>query len=75
MKLKKERKKIVEYGKKLIENGLTKGTGGNLSIYNPEEGLMVWMSNNILHFSLIKILHLRFSKNGFSVSQSVAITI
>lgn len=38
--LEKERKEIVEYGKKLIETGLTKGTGGNLSIYSREKGLM-----------------------------------
>ena len=50
MKLKKERKKIVEYGKKLIENGLTKGTGGNLSIYNPEEGLMAISPSGIGYF-------------------------
>lgn len=38
--LEKERKEIVEYGKKLIETGLTKGTGGNLSIFNRERSLM-----------------------------------
>ncbi|SDH47768.1 Class II Aldolase and Adducin N-terminal domain-containing protein [Halanaerobium congolense] len=40
MKLELEREKIIKYGRKLVESGLTKGTGGNLSIYNPEEGLM-----------------------------------
>ena len=36
-----ERKKlIVEYGKKLVTSNLTKGTGGNLSIYNREKNLM-----------------------------------
>ena len=40
MILQKERQLIVEYGKKLITHGLTKGTGGNISIYNKEEGLM-----------------------------------
>lgn len=29
-----ERKLICEYGQKLITSGLTKGTGGNLSIYS-----------------------------------------
>lgn len=33
MLLKSERELIVEYGKKLIQSGLTKGTGGNISIY------------------------------------------
>ena len=36
MILQKERELIVEYGKKLITHGLTKGTGGNISIYNKE---------------------------------------
>lgn len=40
MRLLKERELIVEYGRKLLEDGLTKGSGGNLSIYNREEGLM-----------------------------------
>ncbi len=35
-----ERKSIVEYGKKLYDSGLTKGTGGNISIYNKELGYM-----------------------------------
>jgi len=34
-----EREAIVAYGIKLIETGLTKGTGGNLSVFNPELGL------------------------------------
>ncbi|NLN15681.1 MAG: L-fuculose-phosphate aldolase [Tissierellia bacterium] len=36
----KERKLIVEYGKKLITNGLTRGSGGNISIYDRELGLI-----------------------------------
>ena len=36
MILQKERELIVEYGKKLITHGLTKGTGGNISIYNKD---------------------------------------
>lgn len=39
MILKEERKKIVKMGKKILNQGFTKGTGGNLSIYNPEEKL------------------------------------
>ena len=34
MLLKNEREQIVEYGKKLVNTNLTKGTGGNLSIFN-----------------------------------------
>lgn len=35
------REKVVEYGKRLLENNLTTGTGGNISIYHRESGLMV----------------------------------
>ena len=38
--MEKERNLIVEYGKKLITENLTDGTGGNISIYDPEKGLM-----------------------------------
>ncbi len=41
MLLQKERNSIIEYGKKLVENRLTKGTGGNLSVFDPASGLMV----------------------------------
>ncbi len=40
MKLELARSKIVKYGKKLLESGLTKGTGGNLSIYRPAKKLL-----------------------------------
>ena len=40
MLLKDEREQIGHFGKKLITANLTKGTGGNLSIYNEKEGLM-----------------------------------
>jgi len=36
----KERETLVEYGKKLIDTGLTVGTGGNISIYDRESGYM-----------------------------------
>jgi L-fuculose-phosphate aldolase len=50
MLMENERKKIVEYGKKLIESGLTKGTGGNISIYNEEENLMAISPSGIDYF-------------------------
>ena len=40
MLLRKERELVVEYGKKLLESGLTTGTGGNLSVFNREQGLV-----------------------------------
>lgn len=40
MIMQKERRELIEYGKILISEGLTKGTGGNLSVWNPQENLM-----------------------------------
>jgi L-fuculose-phosphate aldolase len=36
-----ERKLIVEYGKKLLSSGLTKGTGGNLSIFKRDDDVVL----------------------------------
>nr|WP_171000561.1 L-fuculose-phosphate aldolase [Companilactobacillus huachuanensis] len=36
--MEKEREQLIEYGKKLVETELTKGTGGNLSIYDRQNG-------------------------------------
>lgn len=41
MKMLQERQELIEYGKKLVTHGLTKGTGGNLSIYCEKEGIMI----------------------------------
>jgi len=38
--LSKERKMIVDYGKKMTESELTTGTGGNISIYSPKKKLV-----------------------------------
>lgn len=40
MLLKNERNQVVEYGRKMLEAGLTTGTGGNVSVLNREKGLM-----------------------------------
>ena len=40
MLLKKEREQIAIYGRKLLASNLTKGTGGNISIFNPEKKLV-----------------------------------
>lgn len=45
-----ERTQIVEYGKKLIENHLTTGTGGNLSIYIPEKKIILISPSGIDYF-------------------------
>jgi len=40
MRLEKERKEIVTFGRKLLTSGLTAGTGGNLSIVNRKKNLV-----------------------------------
>ena len=40
MLMEKERNEIVEFGKKMSSQGLSKGTSGNLSCYDPESGYM-----------------------------------
>lgn len=37
----KERQEIVDYCKLMITRGLTKGTGGNISIFDRDSGLMI----------------------------------
>lgn len=37
----KERQQIVNYCKLMVTRGLTKGTGGNISIFDRESGLMI----------------------------------
>lgn len=52
MIMKMEREDIVEYGKKLISSGLTKGTGGNISIYNREKQLMAISPSGIDYYKI-----------------------
>lgn len=40
MMMKEERREIIHYGKKLVQEGLTKGTGGNLSVWDPGRHVM-----------------------------------
>ncbi len=50
MLMQKERELVVKYGKKLITDGLTKGTGGNISICDREQGLMVISPSGLDYF-------------------------
>lgn len=50
MRMMKEREQIVAHGKKLITNGLTTGSGGNISIYNREEGLVAISPSGLDYF-------------------------
>lgn len=45
-----ERKKVVEFGKKLITEGLTTGTGGNISIIDREKGYFCISPSGIDYF-------------------------
>ncbi|KAF0092346.1 MAG: L-fuculose-phosphate aldolase [Fusobacteria bacterium] len=54
MLMEKERELIVQYGKKLITGGLTTGTGGNLSIFNRELGLMAIKPSGMEYFDIKK---------------------
>lgn len=46
----KERELVVEYGKKLIESNLTKGTGGNISVFIRDKKLMAITPSGIDYF-------------------------
>lgn len=50
MLLQKEREDVVKYCKMLITHGLTKGTGGNISILNREQGLFAISPSGIDYF-------------------------
>lgn len=50
MLMAKERENIVEFGKKMISSGLTKGTAGNISVYDPELGYMAITPSGIDYF-------------------------
>ncbi|WP_113671706.1 L-fuculose-phosphate aldolase [Vallitalea guaymasensis] len=52
MKFEKERKLLVEYGKKMVDRNLTKGSGGNLSIFIREEGLMAITPSGIDYYKM-----------------------
>lgn len=52
MILEKQRIEIVEYGKKIVNCGLTKGTGGNLSIFDRENGLIAISPSGIDYFDI-----------------------
>ncbi len=49
MLMQKERELIVEYGKLMLSSGLTRGTGGNLSIYDHELELMAISPSGIAY--------------------------
>ena len=50
MLLEQERQLVAEYGKRLIIHGLTRGTGGNLSIFNRESGFAAVSPSGLDYF-------------------------
>ena len=52
MLMQKERAELVKYGRKLVEAGLTKGTGGNLSVFDREAGHMAITPSGIDFFEI-----------------------
>lgn len=52
MLLFKEREQVVEYCKKLITAGLTKGTGGNISVFDRISGLYAISPSGMDYFSM-----------------------
>lgn len=52
MLMKDARYEIIEYGKKLINTNLTKGTGGNLSVYDRKNNTMAITPSGIDFFEI-----------------------
>lgn len=52
MLMKEARRSLIAYGKKLVETNLTKGTGGNLSIFDREAGHMAITPSGIDFFEI-----------------------
>jgi L-fuculose-phosphate aldolase len=48
--MQKEREDVVNYCKMLISHGLTKGTGGNISILNRQEGMFAISPSGMDYF-------------------------
>lgn len=51
MLMRKERELVVEYGKRMSADRLSTGTSGNISIYDPEKGLMAISPSGMDYFS------------------------
>lgn len=52
MLMKEERKEIIKYGKKLLDTGLTVGTGGNISIFDKKTAQMAITPSGIEYYAL-----------------------
>lgn len=52
MLMENERLELIKYGRKLVEAGLTKGTGGNLSVVDREHGYVAITPSGIDFFEI-----------------------
>jgi L-fuculose-phosphate aldolase len=52
MLLERERKLLVEHGRKLITHQLTTGTGGNLSVFQRQKGLIAITPTGLEYFDV-----------------------
>lgn len=50
MLLLEERRAVVDYGQRLLTHGLTRGTGGNVSVLNRERGLLAISPSGMDYF-------------------------
>jgi L-fuculose-phosphate aldolase len=52
MKLEKQRSEVADFGRKMLAAGLTTGTGGNLSVRDPESGLIAVSPSGVEYLSI-----------------------
>ena len=52
MRMLRERKQVMEYGRKLLTSGLTTGSGGNLSLINRSQGLVAISPSGVDYFEI-----------------------
>lgn len=52
MRMLKQRKLLVEFGRKLVTGGLTTGSGGNLSLLNRSQGLVAITPSGVDYFEI-----------------------
>lgn len=53
MKYLKEKELIIKYGKKMSKEGISSGTSGNLSIYIPEDDVVLITPSGIGYFDIV----------------------
>jgi len=53
MLLEEERKAVVHYCKEMEDRGLTHGTGGNVSVYNREQGLIAMSASGVEYRTMV----------------------